>query len=342
MQNTAPRPAQKPIKLALQGGGAHGAFTWGVLDAILEDGRLHIEAISGASAGAMNAVVLADGLLDGGPEKARRQLERFWRKASLDGGLPAPARSVFDTFLSAWGVRPGETNPWFDLFTANTSPYDFNPLNINPLKAILEEEINFARLRARAPLRLHIAATNVETGKPRVFRDGELTAAHVAASACLPLIFRAVEIDGIAYWDGGYLGNPPLYPLFEGGGRDLLLVQINPIRRKGTPRSAIEIQNRLNEISFNAPLLHELRAIEFVARLIDTGVLTDPRYKRILMHRIAMSETIDETAASKSSADFRFFEKLRDAGRKAAKAWLKKNFDAIGENETMDLRQEFG
>lgn len=332
---------KKPIKLALQGGGAHGAFTWGVLDAMLEDGRLDIQAISGASAGAMNAVVLADGLLDGSPDHARRQLESFWRKASLDGGLPGPARRVFDTFLSAWGLTNKQGNPWFDMFTAATSPYDFNPLNINPLRAILDNAVDFARLRAHSPMRLHIAATNVETGKVRIFRDSELTADHVCASACLPLIFQAVVIDGKPFWDGGYVGNPPLYPLFDGQSRDLLLVQINPVARPGTPQSAVAIQNRLNEISFNAPLLHELRAIDFVTRLIEAGQLNDPRYKRILMHRIAMSDSIDETASSKSSTGFDFFIRLRNAGRKAARDWLKQNFDAIGTSATMDLRAEF-
>ena len=330
-------PRRKPIKLALQGGGAHGAFTWGVLDRLLEDDRLEIVAVSGASAGAMNAVILADGLADGGPAKARAQLERFWRKASLDGSLPDVARPVFDTFLSLWSV---ENNPWLSMLS-HASPYDFNPLNINPLKTILEQEVDFARLRRASPVRLAIAATNTETGKVRVFRDGELTADHIAASACLPQVFRAVTIDGVAYWDGGFMGNPPLYPLFEGEGRDLLLVQINPVTRKGVPESAADIQHRLNEISFNSPLLHELRAIEFVARLIDTGVLTDPHYKRILMHRIAMSDTLDESAATKMSADFSFFLRLRDAGRAAAKAWLKAHFDAIGQHDTMDLRAEF-
>lgn len=345
MQNPAAparRTPVKPIKLALQGGGAHGAFTWGVLDAILEDGRLKIEAISGASAGAMNAVVLADGLLDGGPERAREQLARFWRKASLDGGLPASARLVFDTLLYSWKLAAKNGNPWLNFFKSAGSPYDFNPLNINPLRNILEEEIDFPRLRAASPVRLHVAATNVETGLVAVFRDSELTANHVCASACLPLMFQAVVIDNVPYWDGGYVGNPPLYPLFGGDGRDILLVQINPIHRAGTPHTPIEIQNRLNEISFNAPLLHELRAIDFVSRLIDSGVLQAPNYKRILMHRIAMSDSVNETAASKQSAEYRFFLKLHKAGHKAATAWLKRNFNALGEHETMDLKKEFG
>ena len=336
------KPVGKPINLALQGGGAHGAFTWGVLDYILEDGRLDIVGISGASAGAMNAIAFADGMADSGREGARRQLERFWRKASIDGGLPDAARRTVDGFLSAWGLGSSAGNWFFDAFTRTASPYDFNPLNINPLKAILNEEIDFARLRASKAVKLFISATNVETGKIRIFNGAELTADHVAASACLPLVFQAVEIDGVPYWDGGYMGNPALYPLFDNGCADILLVQINPVERKGAPRNPAEIQNRLNEITFNATLLRELRAIDFVARLIDEGTLTNPKYKRILMHRLAMSDTVSDTATTKLSADWGFFLKLKDAGRKAAKAWLAAHYDDLGQRETMDLHKEFG
>lgn len=339
--SAATATVRKPIKLALQGGGAHGAFTWGVLDYLLEDGRLEIEAISGASAGAMNAVALADGLAEGGRDKARSQLERFWRRSSLGGGLPEAAHQVVSTLLSAWSFGVKQGNPWLDMFAQNTSPYDINPLNINPLKDTLEQEIDFARLRAASPVRLSIATTNVETGKTRIFTEKELTATHVAASACLPMVFQAVEIDGVPYWDGGYLGNPPLYPLFEGACPDILLVQINPIERKGVPRTASDIQHRLNEISFNSPLLHELRAIEFVARLIDTGVLRNTHHKRIHMHRIAMSDSLDESAASKLNTDWNFFLQLKRAGRKAAKTWLTAHFDSIGQQGTMDLKLEF-
>ena len=332
----------KRINLALQGGGAHGAFTWGVLDLILEDGRLDVEAISGASAGAMNAIAFADGMADSGREGARRQLERFWRKASIDGGLPDAARRAVDGFLSAWGLGSSAGNWWFDTFTRAASPYDFNPLNINPLKAILDEEINFERVRTASPVKLFISATNVETGKIRIFKGAELTADHIAASACLPLVFQAVEIDGAPYWDGGYMGNPALYPLFESACCDILLVQINPVERKGIPRNPAEIQNRLNEITFNATLLRELRAIDFVARLIDEGTLTNPKYKRILMHRLAMSDTFADTATTKLSADWSHFLKLKEAGRKAARSWLNAHYDALGQHETMDLHKEFG
>jgi NTE family protein len=336
------KPAScKPLKLALQGGGAHGAFTWGVLDALLADGRVRFEAVAGASAGAMNAVALADGLASGGAEAARRQLNRFWQRISLDGGLPAPAQALFDTMLTAWGMAGGALNPWLGMLGGATSPYDLNPLNINPLRDILEAEIDFARLRRAAPFRLAIAATNVETGKPRVFAATELTADHLLASACLPTLFKAVEIEGVPYWDGGYVGNPPLYPLFEGACADILLIQINPVRREGAPQSAADIQHRLNEISFNSPLLHELRAIDFVARLIEAGVLANTHHKRIFMHRIAMSDYLDEDAGSKMSTSWTFLKKLKHAGQKAGQDWLTRHFDDLGHRPTMDLRREF-
>lgn len=338
--NRQPSPI-KPIKLALQGGGAHGAFTWGVLDALLADGRLRFEAVAGASAGAMNAVALADGLADGGATAARRQLNRFWQRISLDGGLPEPAQALFDTMLTAWGMAGNALNPWLGMLGSAASPYDLNPLNINPLRDVLEQEIDFERLRRAAPFRLAIAATNVETGKPRLFEAEELTADHLLASACLPTLFKAVEIGGVPYWDGGYVGNPPLYPLFEGDCADILLIQINPVRREGTPQSASDIQHRLNEISFNSPLLHELRAIDFVARLIEAGVLANTHHKRIYMHRIAMSDYLDEDAASKMSTSWTFLKKLKRAGHKAGQDWLTRHFDDLGQRPTMDLRQEF-
>lgn len=333
--------AVKRINLALQGGGAHGAFTWGVLDAVLADERIDIEAISGASAGAMNAIALADGYAEDGRRGAMRQLERFWKRASLDGGLEGLARGAFDGILSAWGLGSNPSKWWFDALTRSATPYDFNPLNINPLRDILTAEIDFDRLRKASPIRLHISATNVETGKIRVFDTPELTAEHVTASACLPLVFQTVVIDGVPYWDGGYMGNPALYPLFGSTCCDILLVQINPVERKGIPMTPDAIQNRLNEITFNATLLRELRAIDFVSRRIEDGTLRHPNYKRIMMHRIAMSDSVDETAASKLSASWAHFLKLRAAGRKAGRAWIAANYDALGTRATMDLRKEF-
>ncbi len=335
--------ARKPISLALQGGGAHGAFTWGVLDQLIEDDRLRFEAISGTSAGAMNAVVLADGWNEGGADGARKQLENFWRSISRDGGLSAAQRTIFDQFFGASRLN-GIGEFWLGLFKQSASPYDFNPLNINPLKDFLEREIDFARVRTCTDFKLFIAATNVETGKAKVFDGADLTADHVMASACLPTVFQAVEIDGVPYWDGGYMGNPALYPLFYGSGTDdILLVQINPVERKGTPKTPRDIQNRLNEITFNATLLREMRAIDFVTRLIEGGKISDKDYKKILMHRIALSESLkDIDASSKLTAKWDFFQVLKKAGRAAARKWLTAHFDDIGSRATIDLRKEFG
>ncbi len=335
----------KRISLALQGGGAHGAFTWGVLDHLIEDGRLAFEAISGTSAGAMNAVVMADGWLNGGPDGARKGLETFWRAISSDGKLSAAQRTIFDSFFTASPLRGfGIGDFWLGFFKQSASPYDFNPLNINPLKDFLEREIDFERVRACKQFRLFIAATNVETGKGAVFEGKDLTADHVMASACLPTVFQAVEIDGVPYWDGGYMGNPALYPLFYGTGTDdILLVQINPVERKGVPTTPRDIQNRLNEITFNATLLRELRAIDFVARLVDKGNLSTKDYKKVLMHRIALSQALNDLdASSKLTAKWDFFVMLKEAGRKAAKAWLARHFDDLGQRATIDLRKEFG
>ncbi|HEV2557755.1 MAG TPA: patatin-like phospholipase family protein [Microvirga sp.] len=332
----AGKRAEKAVSLALQGGGAHGAFTWGVLDALLDDGRLAIEAITGASAGAMNAVVMAEGFLEGGAEGAREHLEAFWRRASLDGGLSAVQRSLLGHVLGQW-----TSAAWTDLLARSFSPYETNPLNINPLRDAIEELIDFERVRACTGLKLFITATNVWTGKIAVFRGPDLTADHLMASACLPTVFQAVEIDGVPYWDGGYMGNPALFPLFyEAETDDVILVQINPLERRETPRTAQDIRNRLNEITFNGPLLNELRVVEFVSRLVEQGKLSRDEYKRVLMHRIDASGVLDDyEASSRLNAEWDFFLQLRDAGRETARAWLKAHYDEIGVAGTLDLRQ---
>lgn len=326
--------AEKSIALALQGGGAHGAFTWGVLDAIVEDGRLAIEAVTGASAGAMNAVVLVEGWIEGGPEGARAQLETFWHRISLDGNLSPVQRNLFDRFIGYWSGQV-----WTDLWSRVASPYETNPLNINPLRDALADLIDFERVRSCENTKIFVAATNVWTGKVEVFSRGVLTADHVMASACLPTVFQAVEIEGVPYWDGGYVGNPPLFPLFyEAKTDDILLVQVNPVERRQTPRTAQDINNRLNEITFNSSLLRELRAVDFVTELVDGGKLSDREYKRVLMHRIDGSGVLDELgAASKSNAEWNFFLRLRDAGRATAQRWLETHYDSIGHEGTINL-----
>jgi NTE family protein len=332
--------AKKSVSLALQGGGAHGAFTWGVLDALLDDGRLAIEAITGASAGAMNAVVLVEGWLAGGPDAAREHLRKFWKRVSLEGALSPVQQHLFNRFLGYWCADGSPAHLWLDTWTHRLSPYETNPLDINPLRDALAELIDFERVRSCRDAKLFISATHVWTGKIRIFRHRELTADHVLASACLPTIFQAVEIDGEPYWDGGYIGNPALFPLFyETATDDILLVQVNPIERRATPRTAHEIQNRLTEITFNSNLLRELRAVEFVTRLIDAGKLSTDEYKRVRMHRIAGGAKLDAfTASSRLNANWSFFKELKDLGRVTAQQWLAANYKAIGVRATLDLK----
>ena len=344
--NSTPPLITKRINLALQGGGAHGAFTWGVLEHLLSDGRLHFEGISGTSAGAVNAVMLADGLIRGGPEEAQKRLADFWRAVSNNGNLPAMQRAVVERMLSFIPLEGTPMQAWLETLARYFSPYDFNPLNINPLKDLFERFVDFEALRAARDLQIFISATNVQTGRVRIFSRDKITAEALMASACLPLLFRAVEIDGIPYWDGGYLANPVIFPFYgTTKTEDVLVVQINPLVRQATPTSANEIMNCINEITFNSSLLSEYRAIEFVARLIDQGRL--PRgigrgqYRRINVHRIVLDHhgtAFD--AASKVSTDYTLFEALHVAGKRAARRFLDDHFDDIGVKGTVDLAAE--
>jgi NTE family protein len=343
--SSSPSVPAKKINLALQGGGAHGAFTWGVLDYLLEDGRLAIEGISGTSAGAVGAVLLADGLARGGPAAARQRLADFWRAVSLDGALPPLERQIIERLLS---FVPGADSPvqvWFDAMARYFSPYDFNPLNINPLREVIARFVDFEAVRGHTALSLYVSATNVRTGRLRIFPREKITADVVMASACLPMLFHAVIIDGVPYWDGGYLGNPVIFPLFHGTTEDVLIVQINPVERREVPTSAHEITSRVTEITFNSSLLAEYRAIEFVARLIDEGRLprgTGPgQYRRINAHRITLDEGgTDYAADSKYDTDYNFFLMLQESGRRAAQRFLDEHFDDIGRRSTFDLAAE--
>jgi NTE family protein len=340
------RKAKKTVNLALQGGGAHGAFTWGVLDRLLEDERLSFEGISGTSAGAMNAVVLASGYHKGGRQGARDALTKFWRSVSHDGRLSPVQRGMMDRLFGNWSF---DNNPMFlafDVASRFVSPYDVNPFNINPLRDILESEVDFEAVRASRDVKLFISATNVRTGKVRIFTRNEITPDVVMASACLPFMFKAVEIGGTPYWDGGYVGNPPLFPFFRTTqSDDIILVQTNPIEREETPQTARDILNRINEITFNASLVSEFRAIGFVSRLAESGFLRrlarKAGYRRMLLHRIDADEKLGEmTPSSKFNVEWSFFQHLRDIGRDAAEGFLKKHFSALGRKSTLDLRKQ--
>ncbi|MGE3247153.1 MAG: patatin-like phospholipase family protein [Beijerinckiaceae bacterium] len=334
---------EKKINLALQGGGSHGAFTWGVLDALLEDGRLDIEAISGTSAGAMNAVAFAQGYLEGGRSGARKTLETFWASICEESALTGAQRQLFDQFFGGWAFDFSPFQTWINFMTQVASPYQFNPLNINPLREHVEKIIDFDKVRACDKIRLFIAATNVNSGRIAIFEGKTLTVDHLMASACLPTIFQAVKIDGEAYWDGGYMGNPALFPLFyNSSSEDIVIVQINPISRPQTPETANDIQNRLNEITFNSALMGELRAIDFVNRLIAQGAISHDKYANPRMHRIGGTDEFAMfSAATKFDTRWSFLTHLRDLGRSAAKAWLEENYDAIGAKGTLNLRFAF-
>lgn len=335
----------KQISLALQGGGAHGAFTWGVVDRLLQEDRLVISGISGTSAGAMNAVVLASGLAKGDREQARGALTQFWRDVSRDGRMSPLQRSAFDRLMGNWSLAKNPAYLAMEVATRFFSPYDFNPLNINPLREIIDAHVDFEAIRA-SDVKVFISATNVHTGRARIFGHTEMTADAVMASACLPFLFQAVEIDGVPYWDGGYMGNPPLFPLYEkADADDILLVQINPVVREQTPRTAAEIQNRINEITFNASLLSQLRAIDHATQLIENGLLTrwtlgGSGYRRVRLHRIGTDQLVDFDLSSKLNAEWAFLQHLRDVGRKAAEDFLAAHFDDLGKRSTLDLRLE--
>lgn len=333
----------KRINLALQGGGAYGAFTWGVLDHLLHDGRLTVDGISGTSAGAVNAVMLADGLRRGGADEARQRLADFWKAASLGGDLPDLQRMVLSRLFSL--VPSASAADWLSTWSRYLSPYDFNPLNINPLKDLIERFVDFEGLRADARS-LFIAATNVQTGHLHVFPHDKISAEAVMASACLPTVFRAVEIDDVAYWDGGYLGNPVLFPFFRATDtEDVLIVQINPLVRRKIPTSNREIMARVNEISFNSSLMGELRTIQFVNRMIVQGRLPrgtgDGQYRLIRVHRIVLEGLGGRfSSASRLRNDYKSFELLRKLGERAARRFLDAHYADVGVRGSVDLEAE--
>ncbi len=330
-------PDIKHINVALQGGGSHGAFTWGVLDRLLEEPKLAIEAISGTSAGAINAVVLAEGLHRGGPEVARNKLETFWKTVSLGAASSPIQRTMLDIMLSNWSLDANPMLAMFEMMSRVVSPYQFNPLNLNPLRDLLEAQVDFNEVRACACTELYISATNVHSGRVKVFNGAEITADAVMASACLPYLFQAVIINDVPYWDGGFMGNPVLFPFVECSvSRDVLIVQVNPIQRNETPQTAREIVDRVNEISFNAPLIKELRHLDFLNRAIRRGDLEGLGYAETRLHRIGGGDEIAKYgASSKLNAEWTFLSNLRDAGRKAADDWLQAHFDDIGRRATL-------
>ena len=353
-----PDVARRRVNLALQGGGSHGAFTWGVLDALLADGRIALDGISGTSAGAMNAVVLAHGFAQAASkpqadprEAARASLANFWNgivdMGALTSSISQAQRVPFDILFGGFGSVNSPSQLWTDSMTSfwsrSVSPYQSNPLDINPLKKFLDEQVDFERLAAFKALKVFVVATRVTTGKAEVFSGKRLTAKAVMASACLPTVFQAVEIEGDHYWDGGYSGNPAIHPLiYQCDSRDIVLVQINPIKRDKLPTTAGDIMDRLNEITFNSSLIAEMRAIDFVKRLLAEGRLDPARYKDVLMHRIDGGEVLEQFHAStKSATDARLMHTLRDLGIVCAKRWLAKHFRQLGVEPSVNIARDY-
>ncbi|HMO30365.1 patatin-like phospholipase family protein [Enterovirga sp.] len=333
-----------PIDLALQGGGSHGAFTWGVIERIFDEPSVTISSVSGTSAGAMNAVVLASGFVQGGPAGAKEALETFWRRVSDAARFSPLRRTPLDILSGNWSLDGSPGYLLFDIFSRLFSPYEVNPANINPLRDVLEESVDFARLKD-CPIKVFVNTTNVRTGLPRLFRNAEINADVVLASACLPLMHQAIEIDGDAYWDGGFSGNPLLTPIIrESEARDILLVQINPIERPGVPRTARDILNRLNEISFNSSLKKELRAIAMFQRLFAGAGPEEKKdapwaeqWADVRLHRIATPKLAELGSSSKMNAEWDFLTMLREEGHRCAGAFFAEQGEALGKRSTFNI-----
>ncbi|MEM7021138.1 MAG: patatin-like phospholipase family protein [Pseudomonadota bacterium] len=326
----------KRIDIALQGGGAHGAFTWGVLDRLLDDEQIEIVGVSGTSAGAINATALVQGLATGGRPAAQKLLRDYWARISAAARASPIQRTFFDMLMGRWSL---DMSPAFVLsqhLQRTFSPYELNPLGINPLRDIVADVFDFDVVNDPKSPALFLSATNVRSGLARVFRQPEISADAVMASACLPFLFHAVEIDGEAYWDGGYMGNPPLFPLIdETDVRDLILIQINPIARPTIPKTAYEIENRLNEITFNASLIKELRAAYFLAEIIHHEGLEREGYRDARLHRIDAEEEMRAlSVSSKLNAEWAFLQHLHDIGWRAGDRWLEQHRDDIGRRTT--------
>ncbi len=343
----ASRPGgKKRLNLGLQGGGSHGAFTWGVLDRLFEVDEIEIVGTSGTSAGAMNAAVMAYGLATDGKAGARAKLAEFWQRIGEAAKLSPLQPSLLDRCL---GLGNMDTSPaWlaFDNLSRMLSPYELNPMNANPLRDILADVVDFDGLSEQCSRRLvtlFLCATNVETGRLKVFEGEEIGLDAVMASACLPYLFQAVEVNGSHYWDGGFSGNPPIFPLIYGTDcPDVLIIQINPINIEGVPKSARAILDRMNTLSFNSSLMREMRAIHFVTRLIDEGRLDKAHYQRLNIHTIDAEDVFKRLGvSSKINADAAFLRSLFELGRERCGQFLDAHFDKIGVESSADLEAAF-
>lgn len=336
----------KRINLALQGGGSHGAFTWGVLDALIADGRLEFEAVSGTSAGAMNAAIMLQGWSRGGGPGAREALRGFWRELGTMAIASPIQRTPLDRLQGNWNLDDSPAALWADLIQRTFSPWQRNPLKFDPLRELLRRHFDERAVHTCHEIKAFIAATNVANGKVRIFTREELSIDALLASACLPNVHEAVVIDGVPYWDGGFRGNPPIWPfIYDSESRDVVLVEVDPPFRKGIPKSNAEVADRLNEITFGGALMAEMRAIAFVQDLIEKGAISGDfsrRLKDMLVHSIADPGSLAPLGAvSKFNIEPAFLEHLFELGRKAATSWLTSTFDSVGLRTTIDIRDRF-
>lgn len=330
----------KKIDLALQGGGAHGAYSWGVIDRLLDEPEIEIDGVCGTSAGAMNGVCTVYGLRKGGRNMAKHILVKFWHRISEAGKLAAPQPTWIDKMMSPGNMDFSPMYRFFNLTAETMSPSQFNPLGINPLEKILNDLVDFEELQRLNPPKLFVCATNVKTCEAKVFGPTEITSKAILASACLPYLFKAVEINGEHYWDGGYMGNPPLWPLTEGtvGTDDILLVKVNPFKIKKVPDNVEEIKDRVNEISFNSALAHEIKHLEFINGLIEKGINPDGTLKKINLHCLSADKSLEEfNLSSKLNTSWDFLMHLKELGYKACDGWLRSNYDNIGKSSTFHL-----
>lgn len=334
---------KKKVALALQGGGSHGAFTWGILDRILEDGRIDIEGISGTSAGGLNAVALCQGMIKGGREGARAELKRLWKRVS-ELAIGSPLKPLpFEGSVGHYNLDHSPGYLSLHMLQSLLSPYEINPLNINPFRGFVEDFFDFEALNAFKGIKLFLCATHVSTGKLRLFNTQDLSVDTVLASACLPNLFQAVRIGDDYYWDGGFVGNPAIYPLIDScNTSDIMVVQIRVMRRHTLPMTAIQIHDRHAEITYNACLMREMRSIDLITRLIDKGLLDSQKVKRLFMHLIrdeALFGSLEMSSALNGSWDFLNF--LFHQGRACATKWLVSHFDDIGVRTSASIHKDF-
>ncbi len=338
------KSGKKKVSIALQGGGSHGAFSWGVMDRILEDGRFEIEGLTGTSAGGMNAVAIAQGLMKGGNQGARDELKAFWQKISDSGkNSPLNHRGPIDKALGKYTMYHSPGFVVFDYLSRMFSPYELNPLQIDPLKDVINSSFDFEALRKFKGVKVYLCATHVKTGKLRIFSLDEMKVEALQATACLPTIHNAVKVDGEYYWDGGFIGNPVFFPLiYDCESADIILIQLNPTVRDKLPTTAREIGDRLNEITNNASVVREMRAISFISDLIDDGKLDAKETKRVFMHMIEDEEAFGELGwSSKLNTEWDFFMHLFEKGRTCADKWIKENYEHVGKKTTAPLREHF-